>query len=220
MSDEYSEAARGDILARVHQWYDAFEKSDQFALLNKTEQQEAEAITEFFAQYAHDYLGESPAQWNPRSVRECCTEILPRKVTAEPVFFEAIAPVLSRFFNFLEAQRLLLNGRALAKAAEGSHKTLVANARDKRNWGPAKYFAMSALEAGVDVRDPAALDAFMTRFNEQLAKPLPPVISRPSGWLSGPGLAPAPAKPRVAAPFNRYDPCPCGSGKKYKFCCA
>ncbi|MCF8568098.1 SEC-C domain-containing protein [Alicyclobacillus tolerans] len=22
------------------------------------------------------------------------------------------------------------------------------------------------------------------------------------------------------APVNVYDPCPCGSGKKYKFCCA
>ncbi|MCF8568607.1 SEC-C domain-containing protein [Alicyclobacillus tolerans] len=22
------------------------------------------------------------------------------------------------------------------------------------------------------------------------------------------------------APANVYDPCPCGSGKKYKFCCA
>jgi preprotein translocase subunit SecA len=36
----------------------------------------------------------------------------------------------------------------------------------------------------------------------------------------GPGMSPRGPKPRTAAPkVGRNDPCPCGSGKKYKKCC-
>lgn len=52
---------------------------------------------------------------------------------------------------------------------------------------------------------------------------------RRSSW-AGPGwIAPEPrplaSKPRAAlpakkSPIDRYAPCPCGSGKKYKFCCS
>jgi uncharacterized protein YecA (UPF0149 family) len=43
----------------------------------------------------------------------------------------------------------------------------------------------------------------------------------PSSWIEPRSLA---SEPRAAAPakkstVDRYAPCPCGSGKKYKFCC-
>jgi len=44
----------------------------------------------------------------------------------------------------------------------------------------------------------------------------------PDPWQSGPALRP---QPRTAAPaeahppIDRYAPCPCNSGEKYKFCC-
>ncbi|MHB1557127.1 MAG: SEC-C metal-binding domain-containing protein [Isosphaeraceae bacterium] len=45
----------------------------------------------------------------------------------------------------------------------------------------------------------------------------------PGAMAARPSMsAPAPAQPRPGAPYpgtDRYAPCPCGSGKKYKFCC-
>jgi hypothetical protein len=51
MSDEYSEGPRSGILARIDQWYEAFEESAEFARLSPAQQEEAGPITEFFAQY-------------------------------------------------------------------------------------------------------------------------------------------------------------------------
>ena len=48
------------------------------------------------------------------------------------------------------------------------------------------------------------------------------MMSRPQAPVPGGGMAPRPvpaAAPRPAAAVGRNDPCPCGSGKKYKKCC-
>ena len=37
--------------------------------------------------------------------------------------------------------------------------------------------------------------------------------------LGAPAPAPAPAERRSAEKVSRNDPCPCGSGRKYKKCC-
>ena len=161
MSDDYSEKQLSAILARVVAWSEGFAKSPEFARLSDSQRRKAGAITEFFAKYTYEYLLLSPCEWNCAAVEECCAEILPRKVSAETSFFEAIAPVLSAFFTFLEDQSLLGNGRALAEALEDLGGEIVANAEDRSNWGPAKLFVMVAHEAGVDIQDPGALEAFI-----------------------------------------------------------
>src|SRR5206468_2534685 len=103
----------------------------------------------------------APHEWDCAAVQECCTEILPRKVSAETSFFEAIAPVLSAFFTFLEDQSLLGHARALAEALKDLGDEIVANAEDRDNWGPAKHFVMAAHETGVDIQAPDAFEAFI-----------------------------------------------------------
>jgi len=217
MSDEYSEEQLKAILATVNEWYEAFANSPGFARLSDSHRRKAGAITEFFAQYTYQYLALSPGEWDCDAVEDCCTEILPRKVSAERSFFEAIAPVLSAFFKFLEDQSLLRNGRALAEAVEDLDDEIVANADDRSNWGPAKHFVMAAHDAGVDIQNPAALEAFMLQFNLQQAAR----SSFASAMQSSSPFAHAPESKQQEsrAAVRRYDPCPCGSGKKYKFCC-
>src|SRR6266516_4224508 len=139
MSDEYSEKQLSAILATVDEWSEAFAKSPEFARLSGSQQRKASAITEFFAKYTYEYLLLSPCEWNCDAVEECCTEILPRKVSAETALFEAIAPVLSAFFTFLEDHSLLGNGRALAEALEVLGVEIVTKAEDRGNWGPATH---------------------------------------------------------------------------------
>ncbi|MBI4663696.1 MAG: SEC-C domain-containing protein [Verrucomicrobia bacterium] len=217
MSDEFSEEGLKTALATTETWYDAFAESPEFARLTDSQKRKAGAITEFFTSYTYQYLGSAPSDWDRGDVVECCTDILPRKVSAEPPFFEAIAPVLSAFFEFLASQSLLRNGRALAEVAACLNEQIVANAGDRSNWGPAKHFVMAAQEAGVDIQDAAALNAFMLQYNlERLARSKS-ARARPSSWAS-PDAA-GPAKKASQPPAGRYDPCPCGSGKKFKFCC-
>src|SRR5438477_1763764 len=217
MSDDYSDTQLSAILATVDAWSEAFAKSPEFARLSGSQRRKAGAITAFFAKYTYEYLILSPCEWDCAAVAECCTGILPRKVSAETSFFEAIAPVLRAFFTFLQDQSLLGNGRALAEAVEDLGDEIVTNAEDRGNWGPAKHFVMAAHEAGVDLRDPGALEAFILRFNLLQAVRSSFASAMPSSWPFAPAQG---SKQRATrTPVDRYAPCPCGSGKKYKFCC-
>jgi len=214
VSDEYSEAESKAVLSIVDDWYEAFAKSGEFARLSASHQRKAGAITEFFARHAYEYLLLTPAKWDCDAVEECCLDILPRKVSADGAFFEAIAPVLSAFFSFLGDRSLLHNGHELAEAVQDLEDEVVANAEDHSNWGPAKHFVMAAHHAGVDIQDPDALRAYMLQFNlTQFARSA--ARATPSGSDPHTGSAQEQFRP----PASRYDPCPCGSGKKYKFCC-
>ena len=222
VSSEYSETQLKSLLATVDGWYEAFAKSPAFAGLSDSQQRKSGAITEFFARYTYEYLGLTPSEWEPGAVVECCTEILPRKISAENAFFEALAPVLSEFFHFLADQSLLPNGHVLAEAAEESQDDVVANAEDRSNWGPAKHFVMAARDAGVDIEDPAALQAYMVEFNMQMAARVYRSEAEPARAAQASsifGRAPQAKEPKVRPSAGPYDPCPCGSGKKYKFCC-
>ncbi len=83
-----------------------------------------------------------------------------------------------------------------------SRERFLADAADPRNYGPAKGLVMAAARAGADLEDPAALEAFLQREGDRLLAELPLPV-------------PATAGPRT----GRNDPCPCGSGKKFKKCC-
>src|SRR6266446_5671970 len=186
MSDEYSEEQLSAILATVDVWFDAFAKSPEFARLSDSHQREAGAIAEFFARYTYEYLVLSPCEWDCAAVEECCTAILPRKVSAETSFFKAIAPVLRAFFTFLEDHSLLSHGRALAEALEDLKDEIVANSEDRSYWGPAKHLVMAAKEAGVDIHEPGALDGFMLQFNLQQFVRSCFASAMPSSWPFAP----------------------------------
>src|ERR1041384_696737 len=106
MSDEFTEKELAAIHQRVEGWYNAFAKSPAFAALTESQQLKGGQITNYFTDYSIRYLGLAPAEWGCDAVCECCIEILPRKVSAELSFFEAIAPVLGAFFRFLGDQSL------------------------------------------------------------------------------------------------------------------
>ncbi len=176
MSDLFAEDESTAIHRRVEEWYDAFEKSPAFAALTESQQNKAGAIANYFTDHCHRHLDLAPAQWHCNAVRDCCLEILPRKVSAELSFFEAIAPVLGAFFRFLGDQSL----------------------------HPTKTLVMAAHEAGVNIGDQAEFNAFIAAYNIALA----------SRFKSS---DPPPAAPPSSG--NPYASCPCGSGKKFKFCC-
>ena len=145
-------------------------------------------------------------------------EVLPRKISAHLAFFQAVAPVLSTFFDFLPDRNLLSKAGDLSKAVAGLNEDIVAASKDERNWGPSKAFIMAAEQAGVDTCDENTVRRFMVEYNlrrvarmevaQAGSRPPPPSIAGPA----------TPVRHSQAIP-SRNEPCPCGSGRKYKRCC-
>nr|CRH05901.1 protein of unknown function [Candidatus Magnetococcus massalia] len=168
MTEEYSDERRNEIGEKVHGWGVAFTRSDHFEGLSKVEKEESEPVIIRFADYMYSHLGLAPEAWCIESMVECCTEILPRKVTAEPEFYESVAPVLSAFFRFLDEDGILPSATLLAQKVDPLGPEIAAIASDPANWGPAKSFAMKAQAAGVVMGSQEEINRFMLQYNQQL----------------------------------------------------
>ncbi len=206
------------IHQQVGRWFDAFVGSPQYQPLTEIQREKAPGIIRFFAEYSFSYIGAAPEQWNRGVLEECCLEILPRKMSAELAFFQAVAPVLAAFLDFLASQSWLSNARELSTIVKGFHKQIVTASQDGSNWGPAKAFIMAAERAGVNTCDQQAMSQFLVEHNlRQIVR-----MEAQQAVL----IAPPTYVTALATPFRhaqtkpgRNDPCPCGSGKKYKRCC-
>ncbi|MFQ5887636.1 MAG: SEC-C metal-binding domain-containing protein [Candidatus Hydrothermarchaeales archaeon] len=201
MVEEYSDEELEEILDRVHEWGFEFSKSRYFDDLSEEQKQESEFILMCFAEFMYSYHGLSPEEWDEEGLEECCLESLPRKITAGESFYCSVSPVLSAFFTFAGDRGLLGNSLNLARRVREIGKEIIENATDPGNWGMAKSIVMSAIDAGVDIEDEEELDRYITSYNLQQGQGL-----SKGGVGSGPKI-------------GRNDPCPCGSGKKYKRCC-
>jgi len=218
MSEEYADRELEAIHEQVGGWFDGFINSPQYECLTATQKNKASGIVRCFAEYSFRHIGMVPEKWDCGGLAECCVEVLPRKMSAELTFFQAVAPVLSAFFIFLAEKGVLKNARALAKTVVELDEEIVAASQDEHHWGPAKAFAMAAQKAGVDLGDRQATDQFMALYNLQLLarqRPAPQVPFLPTTSLPAPAMPVRRSEPKV----GRNDPCPCGSGKKFKKCC-
>ena len=85
-----------------------------------------------------------------------------------------------------------------------------------RRWkDPAFKKQMEAVSArmkadGVDLKDKAAVEAWVNSHKKEIE----------SGSLEGADIPKVETVVKMGPDVGRNDPCPCGSGKKYKKCCA
>jgi len=189
-----------DILDQVYDWVCDFIESDDFGRLGPEHQDMAEDVVLTFTEFMYSYHGQLPEEWNVRELEECCLETIPRKMMAEEAYFRSITPVLVLFLDFAEREGFLANGAALARRVRHIGRHILENSRDPRFWGMAKSLAMAATQAGIDPSDPAEMELFIQAYNQMMAHQFNRAM---------------PAQPKA----RPNDPCPCGSGKKYKKCC-
>ena len=78
---------------------------------------------------------------------------------------------------------------------------------------PLSEYQREAFDMFTEMVDAVKRDAVRYLFHVELAKPK----TEPQRVEPGP-VGPAPAKQAVSDKIGRNDPCPCGSGKKYKRC--
>ena len=111
-----------------------------------------------------------PLRWSPVVVELFMTWFLPREVVREPAFFERTVPeVLAAWVRYAGRVRDLGGGDQEAAETVGALRDqMLERVNDESTWGPAKAFATAAQAAGVDLRDEAALNAFVDAYNSRL----------------------------------------------------
>jgi hypothetical protein len=127
----------------------------------------AQLVIDFGAAYNHG----GPLRWSPVVVEIFMTSWVARKVTREPGFFERVPDVLRDWVKYAGRRRGVPPaplGEAIAAVEEYSEEML-ATVDDPESWGPAKTFAVAALEAGVDLTDPDQLNRFIEKYNDGIA---------------------------------------------------
>jgi hypothetical protein len=175
-----------------------------------------ESVAFFLLDYAWDYAGVEPEDLDESSLREVLLDVFPRKVSGSKLFFERTIPAVQALLDWLQAKGILGDVAGLKQTIGKWHDEIVANGNDPRSWGPAKRFVLAAQERGIDVNDAKAMKGFIEEYNRSLAPVGPVGRHEPPRRSFGPGAAPIVSE---APKVGRNDPCPCGSGKKYKKCC-
>ncbi|MDA3799781.1 MAG: SEC-C metal-binding domain-containing protein [Kiritimatiellae bacterium] len=197
---EYSDKLADKLEKRIEKLYEEFTLEESFNLLSEEQQDEASFILQTFSDYMFSYHGELEKDWSPDNVELCCTETLPRKVSADESYYKAIVPVLDVFFEFLETKNVISNSKDLRKTIKSVEKDIIRNAADPSCWGLAKGMVMRAQSQGYDMFDEDEMNEYVEQYNNSLNIPQ--------------------VKPyRSPKKIGRNDPCICGSGTKYKKCC-
>lgn len=176
--------------ARIRLLPDGFELQDGFAEITPDEREallvdfltspegrrwhgdgDAAEVARMAIDFGAGYNHGGPLRWSPVVVEIFMTSWLARKVTGEPELFARVPEVLPDWVVYAGRR----NGvpaaplREAVAAVEECEAEMLAAVNDPEAWGPAKAFAVAAVEAGVDLTDEAAVERFIQRYNDGLA---------------------------------------------------
>lgn len=133
--------------------------------------EDAEDVAELAIDFGAGYNHGGPLRWSPVVVEIFMTSWLARKVTREPGFFERVPDVLGDWVAYAGRRRGVPAEplREAVVAVEKFGGEMLEAANDPESWGPAKTFAVAALDAGVDLTDPGQVNSFIEKYNDGLA---------------------------------------------------
>ena len=205
--EEYSDELLEKNVAIATEYWKDFTKSKLYSRLPAQQKEHSLSIIGYFADFMYSYNLVPVERWNVYDLEDVCTNIMPRKVTGDPDYFRAISPVLASFFEFMEpGDSGIEDLSGMARRARELAPVIVKRAGDPRAWGMGKSFAMAALDAGFDITKEDELRRAMNAYNSAAI----------TGGSNNPARqARLPGRKKI----GRNDPCPCGSGKKFKRCC-
>ena len=172
---------------------------------------DALAFVERLVYFSLSELDTSPRDWDEDALRSLLLDIVPRRFLADRRQLEKIVPVMEALLHWLQFDGMLDEGDALAGIIHNWSEQIIAAGMDPRHWGSIKTAAMKAIDTGLDINDPQVRKALLQQsaapFYEAMPEPVPASQYEP----------PIPIVEHSPKPA-RNDPCPCGSGKKYKKC--
>jgi hypothetical protein len=154
-----------------------------------------------------DYFSALPTTLSEGELKEILFDLIPRKVTMDADEADPLIREFKAFFGFLHREFSVTTAARLATICdESAAKKLKTKLSDSSNFGLAKSFFSAGRAAGFDMTSEEDIAEFTARYNQQLAHPLETDQQ-------------APTLVREKTTVGRNEPCPCGSGKKFKKCC-
>jgi hypothetical protein len=228
------EARDAEVMKRANLLIDEFHDSRFLADVPAEAREDYCFDIQSVLDYAWRYEGAEAKDLTKSVLRKLLLDVLPRKISARRDYYERLTPAVMLFLEFLEAKGILGDTAKMRQAVDKWRDEIVRQGMDSKNWGPAKGFVMAAMEAGVDPTNEKAMTRFMMKYNAMMME------RHHAGGETGLNLGLADRlvslgeyqgqnedlyEPVVApivndgAKVGRNEPCPCGSGKKFKKCC-
>ena len=223
LDSDYGEELDEERLEKyIHEVMTEFETSPEAEVI----------ITEFdtslcwpatYMHYAAQYFGATPATVTPGETAEILFDIFPRKVSVEPDAAQQIVAELRAFWQFLKRTRCLEKADAMLEMLTDEYaECLEGYLADSSNFGMAKSMVMAEISAGYDMTDPDEMNRFMLAYNESLLEKFTlNDVDDADDAMASPATLMQPVAPirNESQRVGRNEPCPCGSGRKYKKCC-
>lgn len=197
-NNKYSDKTQTEILAKVKKWTAECKMAPPYKALSQDAQDNPGSITGAFAEFMYNYHLQSPESWTAAALENVLVDIFPRKMLMPASFFTSVESALSVFFTYLKEIDALKNDKALISRLKTATPQMCRRAGDSDNFSPLKQMLMEGFEQDVDVADTDTLNDF---------------LHAPEAAASLQAGFTCPEK------IGRNEPCPCGSGKKYKKCC-
>ncbi len=198
---------------RVQELIDAFRDSRWAADLPPDWAKDVAHIVYVLLEYAHRYEGATPEELTQPVLRAVLQEEFPRRMIGEREYFKRLPAVVEAFLRWMASEGILPDGESLADAVHGWADDIVAAAMNPKNWSPVKRFTMENPLPGMDKRNRGAVYERMFEEAQRGLEELP--YELPKETPITPPIPIVEHSPKT----GRNDPCPCGSGKKYKKCC-
>lgn len=212
----------GDVNAQAAQAY--YERAyDTFSKSSEAQEFVAQhgelGWHQMLLEFGLDYLGAAVDDMTVGDVSEFVLEHIPRKVSVDAEAAARIVAELTLFWKFLDRVYQLPAAKSIVEwlQEDGLVARLEAALSDTSNFGMAKSIVALGRRAGYDMTTQEGMAQFREVFNRRMlsagAPAAAPVPRPPTQWL--PTQTQRPQTQHV----GRNDPCPCGSGRKFKKCC-
>jgi hypothetical protein len=196
---------------------------------------QAAFIARWFLQALNQWHFAAPEELEAETLREMLISSLPRTLPVKAEVLPDVPPLVRALLEWLHGKGAVADLGPLLRTAEGATPRFLANAADPILWCRQKRRDMAALGRGEPVRDLGFATFADVLWDMALAgagaDPLG--LGADNDRIEGgdllegddllPGDDPGPGGAETILRQNqkvgRNDPCPCGSGKKYKKCC-
>ena len=190
---------------------------------------QAAFIARWFLQALNQWHSAAPEELQAETLREMLISNLPRTLPVKAEVLPDVPPLVRAFLEWLHGKGVVADLGPLLRTAEGATQRFLANAADPLLWSCLKKRDMAALVCGEPVRDLGLADLSDVLRDLALAGAGPGPLDlgaaddriQGDDFLEGDDLGAGPLESivRPGHEVGRNDPCPCGSGKKYKKCC-
>lgn len=170
---------------------EAFVNSPEAKAYIKAHPQEGEYLGDWvgnFVYFGYAYTGTTLPKMKQQDAEEILLYVFPRKVSLmNPDEANSTIPELIAFWQFVQREYKQRNSKKILAFLHKIEPTFTDTMNDPSNFGMAKSFMMSGMQAGFDMTTQEGVEAFQQQYNQQLQAGGSPLPGFPMPMAAGAG---------------------------------